>query len=66
MAYLNVDFDCDEYEQGDGPEFSKEPWFSVKPTLGFDFPNLPYLIDDDLKLTETFGIHRYIANKWDK
>jgi len=40
-----------EYEQGDAPDFSKEVWFSIKPTLGFDFPNLPYLTDGDYKLT---------------
>ena len=29
--------------------------------LGFDFPNLPYLIDGDLKLTETQAICGYIV-----
>jgi glutathione S-transferase len=31
-----------------------------------NFPNLPYLIDGDLKISETLAIVRYIANKYDK
>lgn len=32
-------------------------WFGGdKQSLGFDFPNLPYLIDGDLKLSETIAI----------
>lgn len=34
-----------KYEQGEGPEFSREAWLSVKPGLGLDFPNLPYFVD---------------------
>ena len=37
---------------------------SVKPTLGLEFPNLPYFIDGDFKMTETLAIHHYIADKW--
>jgi glutathione S-transferase len=29
-----------------------------------DFPNLPYLIDEDYKLTESMAIMKYIAAKW--
>jgi len=29
-----------------------------------DFPNLPYFIDGDFKLSETNAIHEYIADKW--
>ena len=28
-----------------------------------DFPNLPYLIDGDFKLTESLAVERYIINK---
>ncbi len=62
--YLGVDYETIDYEQGDGPEFSGEAWLSVKPTLGLDFPNLPYLIHGDLKLTESQALCRYIANEF--
>lgn len=34
--------------------------------MGFDFPNLPYLIDGDFKITETKAITQYIINRSDK
>lgn len=37
---------------------------SEKFNLGLDFPNLPYFIDGDYKITETLAIHAYIAEKW--
>ena len=64
LEYLGVPYNAVHYEQTDGPEFSKDAWFSVKFTLGFDFPNLPYLIDGDLKISESNAIYRYIANKY--
>ena len=62
LAYCGVDYELAEFEQAE--DFSKECWLSVKETLGFDFPNLPYFIDGDFKLTETQAIHKYIAGKW--
>ena len=31
--------------------------------MGFDFPNLPYLIDGDFKLTESKSIMKYLCYK---
>jgi len=64
MAYAKADFDDIHYEQGDGPEFSKEAWMSVKYTMGFGFPNLPYLIDGDIKITQSNAILRYLGSKF--
>ena len=57
-------YHSEHYEQGDGPEFSKECWFGVKYTVGFDFPNLPLFIEVDFKLSESTAIMRYIAGKY--
>ena len=64
LEYLGVPYEDVQYEQGDAPEFSRDSWLSVKNTLGLDFPNLPYLIDGDMKITESHAIMRYIANKY--
>ena len=64
MVYLGVDFDEHHYEQGDAPDFDRGQWISVKDSLGLKFPNLPYLLDGDLKLTETNAIMKYIAHKY--
>ena len=42
----------------------KDVWYKYKFTLGLDFPNLPYLIDGDVKLTESQAIARYISGKY--
>lgn len=43
---------------------SRQVWLDQKGQLGLDFPNLPYFIDNDAKITEHLAIHQYIADKW--
>eukprot|EP00640_Fibrocapsa_japonica_P004326 CAMPEP_0113952318 /NCGR_PEP_ID=MMETSP1339-20121228/90341_1 /TAXON_ID=94617 /ORGANISM="Fibrocapsa japonica" /LENGTH=229 /DNA_ID=CAMNT_0000960899 /DNA_START=125 /DNA_END=814 /DNA_ORIENTATION=+ /assembly_acc=CAM_ASM_000762 len=62
--YSGIKYEMVEYEQGDGPDFSRQDWLDKKFNLGLDFPNLPYLIDGDLSITETMAIHRYLADKY--
>lgn len=38
-------------------------WFSEKEALNLELPNLPYLIDGDVTLTQSTAIMRYIARK---
>jgi len=64
LEYCNVPYQEDFYVQGDGPEFSRDDWFSKKFNLNLDFPNLPYFIDGNLRFTESQAIMRYICNKW--
>ena len=39
-------------------------WTSEKYKLGLQFPNLPYLIDGELRITESQAILRYVVNKY--
>lgn len=60
LKYCGVDFEMENYT-------SPDKWFKQdKLNLGLEFPNLPYLINGDTKLTETLAIHHYIAEVWDQ
>ena len=68
LSYLGVDFENKMYEAlaTDEPGvYDKSSWFDVKETLGLEYPNLPYIIDGETKLTETLAVMKYIAKKWD-
>jgi len=64
LTYVGAEFDEDLYEQGDAPDYSREKWTDVKDSLGLDFPNLPYLIDGDVKITQSNAIMRYLGSKY--
>lgn len=66
LKYCGVDYDMVEYTQGPGPDFSRQEWLDKKFNLGLPFPNLPYLIHGDVKLTETLAIHKYLAEVYDQ
>lgn len=61
--YAGQDFEDKYYECGAGPEFNTDCWLSEKFNLGLDFPNLPYYIDGNVKLTQSATILRYLARK---
>lgn len=57
LAYTGLKFTHKNYT-------APEQWFGADKTgLGFTFPNLPYLIDGDFKLTESEAICRYIIRR---
>ena len=66
LCYCGVNYDQKVYERGPAPDFSKQAWTSHKSELGLDFPNLPYLIDGDVKLTESKSIMMYVAKKYNQ
>ena len=66
MAYCGVDYEQKVYIRGPEPEFSKSDWLAPRPELNLDFPNLPYLIDGEFKLTQSKSIMKYIAKKYDQ
>lgn len=65
LNYTETDFKDERYELGDAPEYSAKAWTSVKYTLGLSFPNLPYYIDGDMKISQSNAILRHIARKHD-
>lgn len=65
LNYTGTEFKDERYEIGDAPDYKADSWASVKYTLGLDFPNLPYYIDGDIKITQSNAIMRHIARKHD-
>jgi len=63
LEYAGFPYVDKRYSVGPAPEFSREEWLKEKFNLGLDFPNLPYLIDGDIKITQSNACYRYIANK---
>ena len=61
LEYIEHPWEDVQYEQADPPTYSTEEWTSVKDSIGLDFPNIPYLIDGDVKLTNQFAIMKYLA-----
>lgn len=41
----------------------KQSWFAHKPALGLAFPNLPYLLDGEVAITQSHAILRHIGRK---
>jgi glutathione S-transferase len=67
---LELNFNDKLYEFGEGTTIQDiesviKNWTPEKFTLGLDFPNLPYYIDVDGKLTQSLAIMRYLARKYD-
>lgn len=52
LYYKEVEFENKLYPIGPAPDYDGSEWLAAKPTLGLDFPNLPYFIDGDVKLSQ--------------
>ena len=65
LEYAGADYKDVQYACGPAPKFDLSPWLNVKNTLGLDYPNLPYLIDGHIKITQSNAILRYLGRKFD-
>ena len=61
LEYTKTPYEDKHYTQGDAPDFSRQDWLDVKPTIDVPFVNLPYYIDENVKLSQSMAIIRYIS-----
>lgn len=63
LEYTGTEFEDKKLSCGPAPDFDKSCWFDNKFSLGLTFPNLPYYIDGENKITQSNAILRYIARQ---
>merc|ERR1712136_76581 len=44
-------------------DYDLSEWHNVKYSFGLDFPNCPYYIDADVKLSQSFAIMKHLGRK---
>ncbi|OXA53605.1 glutathione S-transferase 2 [Folsomia candida] len=64
LAYMGVDYDDLTYKEDNEQTGGDNTWASDKTKLGLIAPNLPYWIDDDVKITESNAILKYVVRKY--
>uniref|UniRef100_G3MSC2 glutathione transferase n=1 Tax=Amblyomma maculatum TaxID=34609 RepID=G3MSC2_AMBMU len=64
LIYKGVEFEDKRYKIEPTHDFFRE-WLKEKFTLGLKYPNLPYYIDGDVKITQSLAILRYLGRKHD-
>jgi len=62
IRYL-LEYVGDKYEYKNWSDVPEPGWFGEKQNLGLEFPNLPYLIDGNTKLTQSYAILKYLGRK---
>ncbi|XP_064092325.1 glutathione S-transferase Mu 4-like isoform X2 [Macrobrachium nipponense] len=65
LKYTKTEFEDKRYPVGPAPNYDKKEWNADKYSIGLDFPNLPYYVDDDVKITQSKAILRYLGWKHD-
>jgi len=63
LEYTGEEYTEKMYGIGSPPDYDRAEWMDEKFKLGLDFPNLPYWIDGDIKITQSTAILKHIARK---
>jgi len=59
LEYLELPYETKRYEYDQAEEWREQD----KKNLGLDFPNIPYLIEGDFKLSQSMAIMKYLGRK---
>ena len=65
LEYCGTEYEDRRYEPVENFGDKDCEWNRVKSSLGLDFPNLPYYIEGDFKLTESLALLKHIGGKND-
>lgn len=68
LEHLEVPYEDKQYtlRKSETGEWSVAEWAKDKYSLDIPFPNLPYIIDGDVKLSQSNAVIKYIARKYSK
>jgi len=61
LEYAQVEYDQKLYTVGPAPDYKRNAWMDVKENMGLNFPNLPYYLDGDVQICESWAIMKHIA-----
>lgn len=64
LAYAGVEYEDKRYGFGKGPNWTRVSWLKEKKNLNLEFPNLPYYLDGDVRLTQSLAILRHLGRKY--
>merc|ERR1711892_531587 len=63
LEFTGTEFEDRKLTMEGAPTYDKSCWTDIKDTLGLDFPNLPYFVDGDIKITQSNAILRHIGRR---
>lgn len=63
LEFLQIEYQEKRFEFGKPDHKADSLWAKEKATLELDFPNIPYYLDGDVRLSHNLAILRYLARK---